>query len=260
MLKHTTKARKRGRLCPCTRHRTSKHTANKGPHATRHDPPLNVDGFEDLDDLLQALALDGVQANISSPAMNARQKNKALEEQKQKQKQQQKQKQHQEDQQPLQQQQQQEEQQQDLLHKDGRATITVADAQLSITDYIQRTRKLLDMELEAQIKQHNQRAARSAAAAGTSTDVLFQLADVEEGLFGRTLLTLVANDGFRPGAAVDDAPLLPRHHKIKPRELVTILHGKEQTAPAIRPSNCIGHRVPRARQVDRRGLRRRRAR
>jgi len=114
------------------------------------------------------------------------------------------------------------------------ANITSAQAHVSLEDYCERTGRMLKMERAAELAQAGADAA-AAAARGKALPAL-RLAMEEGGLLGRTLLTLVASEGFAPGAPLGKAPRLPPH-KLKPHVSVAITAG---SATAARGAPVLG--------------------
>jgi ATP-dependent RNA/DNA helicase IGHMBP2 len=104
--------------------------------------------------------------------------------------------------------------------------------QPSLDEYIELTQRLIDLEREAEVQQATDatqlRSPESAQARGSAL-LNLRCDDVEGGLLGRSLLTLVCNKGYVAGGGGKGAaallPLLPAH-KFGPHDVVALRPSK----------------------------------
>ena len=112
----------------------------------------------------------------------------------------------------------------------GGAKTPSSVGQPSLDGFIALTRDLLEMEREAEVQQAQEftllRSPETAQARGT-TLLNLRCEEVEGGLLGRSLLTLISNKGYTPtsGKGAPQGPLLPQH-KFSPHDVVALRPNK----------------------------------
>ncbi|GIL45595.1 hypothetical protein Vafri_2803 [Volvox africanus] len=95
------------------------------------------------------------------------------------------------------------------------------DEPATVEAFVELTRRLIDMERAAEIEQANVETSLCSPEAAQSRGralLNLRLDDVEGGLLGRTLLTLVSNKGYGAGGALADLP----PHKFGPHDVVAL--------------------------------------
>ncbi|GLI64102.1 hypothetical protein VaNZ11_007275 [Volvox africanus] len=91
----------------------------------------------------------------------------------------------------------------------------------TVEAFVELNRRLIDMERAAEIEQANAETSLCSPEAAQSRGralLNLRLDDVEGGLLGRTLITLVSNKGYGAGGALADLP----PHKFGPHDVVAL--------------------------------------
>ncbi|GIL72076.1 hypothetical protein Vretimale_514 [Volvox reticuliferus] len=109
--------------------------------------------------------------------------------------------------------------------RSGRCNVGAAvlnqDEPETVEAFVDLSRRLIDMEREAEIEQANAETSICSPEAAQSRGralLNLRLDDVEGGLLGRTLLTLVSNKGYGAGGAHAELP----PHKLGPHDVVAL--------------------------------------
>ncbi|EFJ52473.1 hypothetical protein VOLCADRAFT_79084 [Volvox carteri f. nagariensis] len=102
-----------------------------------------------------------------------------------------------------------------------RSETRAQDDPATVETFVELSRRLIDMEREAEIAQANAETSLcspEAAQARGRALLNLRVDDVEVGLLGRTLLTLVSNKGYGAGAGTAELP----PHKFGPHDVVAL--------------------------------------